>query len=133
MHGCTDSSGMKYKKIKKLKYIHLVSLNRVLRQKSLFSMNAVPYFRRPNQNISGLKRIPDPGFHPGVRFPFFNRNTLNKRPKIIYRYNDSDRLRKGQFQRRDISGPSNVLHSPLWSLRAVRGESQSENSTAFLN
>ena len=34
-------------------------------------MNAVPYFRRPNQNISGLNRIPDPGFDPGVRFPFF--------------------------------------------------------------
>ena len=34
-------------------------------------MNAVPYFRRPNQNISGLNRIPDPRLDPGVRFPFF--------------------------------------------------------------
>ena len=71
MHSCTDSSGMKYKKFKKRKYIHCVSLNRVLQKKSLFSMNAVLYFRRPNQNISGLNRIPDPRLDPGVRFPFF--------------------------------------------------------------
>ena len=30
MHGCTDSSGMRYKKIKNLNYTYWVSLNRVL-------------------------------------------------------------------------------------------------------
>ena len=49
MHGCTDSSDMKYKKFKNLNYIYWVSLNRVLK---LF--NKVQYMYTKKKKIAAL-------------------------------------------------------------------------------
>ena len=103
----------------------VVGTNTIVLYFDLFSEASASFwkydFRRPKQNVSGLNRNNQrksqiPGSTLRCDFLSFNIET----PSITGQYNGSDRLRKGQLQRRDISGPFNVLHSPLTSLRPVR-------------